>query len=90
MDHLPIDLHAHVMRMYFTHHVLDELAQFDFKARRTNTVVGTFVDILNDRIRTQLRLSLPNAAVLKRLRYARDRWSTHLFSHKREQVHGVQ
>ena len=88
MDRLPLDIHAHIMRMYFTHHVLTELAQYDYKARRTNITVGLFVDMLNARIQTELNALEPNHKVLKRLRYARDRWSNHLF-HRRENVTSV-
>ena len=88
MDKLPLDIHAYIMRMYFTHHVLTELSTFDFKSRRTNIIVGNFVDILNNRIRTEMNAFRPDAKVLKRLRYARDRWSNHLF-HERENVHRV-
>ena len=88
MDQLPLDIQAHIMRMYFTHHVLTELAHLDYKARRTNITVGRFVDILNARIQTELNALEPKNRVLKRLRYARDRWSNHLF-HRRENVTSV-
>jgi hypothetical protein len=88
MDQLPIDIHAYIMRMYFTHHVLPELARIDCTSRRTNVTVGQFVDMLNARIQTETATSQPNLKVLKRLRYARDRWSNHVY-HIRENVTSV-
>jgi hypothetical protein len=85
---LPIELHSHIMRMYFTHHVLTELRGLEPKPRRTNLAAGRFVDILNGRIRTELSAPSPRTDVLKRLRYARDRWSNHLFP-QREEVASV-
>lgn len=88
MDQLPHDIYAHIMRMYFTHHVLPELANIDVTPRRTNVIVCQFVDMLNDRIQTELSNPQSNTKVLKRLRYARDRWSNHMY-HKRENVTSV-
>lgn len=79
MNNLPSDVQAHIMRMYFTQHVLSELTRFDFKRRRTNIVVGNYVDILTDRIRRELNRSNADPDILRWLRYARDRWSTYLF-----------
>ena len=88
MNELPTEIHAHIMRMYFTHHVMKELSQLKYKERHTNQMVARFVSILDSRIRQESAQDNPNLKVLKRLRYARDRWNNHLF-HEREDVQNV-
>jgi hypothetical protein len=91
MNQLPLEMHAHIMRMYFTHHVLEELNEREYHPRANNHRAANFVTILDHRILTESKLPQPCPKVMKRLRYARDRWSTHLFSHEQVvHLHRVQ
>jgi hypothetical protein len=88
MNQFPVDIQTHIMKLYFTHHVMTELSQLKHTVRQTNEMVVRFVNILNRRIQAENTVAQPNHTELKRLRYARDRWSNHLF-HERENVTNV-
>ena len=88
MNQFPTDVHTHIMKLYYTHHVLSELSQRKHTVRHTNEMVVRFVNILNNRIKSVNTDAQPNLTELKRLRYARDRWSNHLF-HERDNVNNV-
>ena len=80
MNQLPIDVHAHVMRMYFSHHVLPEFRKIGYTPKIKSIRANNYVLILNGRIAHELEKKTPNSSTLKRLRYARDRWSSHIFN----------
>jgi hypothetical protein len=90
MNQLPIDVHAHVMRMYFSHHVIPEFRKIGYTPKIKSNHANNYVLILKDRIKHELEKKTPNTATLKKLRYARDRWSCYVFNLDNYNVQRVQ
>ena len=76
---LPLDLYIRIMQTYFTHHVIEELHKVEHKPRVTNEIANNFVCILNIRINNANKNDKACPKDIKRLLYARDRWSNHIF-----------
>ena len=80
MNDLPAEVHERIMRAFFTHHVLPELARHDYKPRVTNTTAAIFVDVLEHRIELAREAPVGCAHLLRSLCYARDVQSNRVFS----------